>query len=280
MNEAENQNKPVEEEALFNMEDIKDVEPEDESIEIVEDTTKPKTDEVGTPTETEVKDVDYSPLLSELSKNIKYMDKEITVTDIKDVITNYQKGLDYDRKIEKINEIENSEETIYLKEKAKEAGMTTKEYIQALKDYEIKQEKQQDEAKFEEMVNNGVSETIAREVIETGKARKEFEKKQKQLEEKEKLIAEKERKDTEDAIFLQTYPDVDVKAIPKEVFKEAEKSNLLTAYTKYQNDELKKELELLKQNNKNKESSPIKGTTEHGGVVVEQKDDFLRGFEI
>lgn len=280
MNEAENQNKPVEEEALFNMEDIKDVESEDESIELVEDTTKPKTDEVGTPTETEVKDVDYSPLLSELSKNIKYMDKEITVTDIKDVITNYQKGLDYDRKIEKINEIENSEENIYLKEKAKENGMTTKEYIQALKDYEIQHEKQQDEEKFNEMVNNGVSETIAREVIETGKARKEFEKKQKQLEEKEKLIAEKERKDTEDAIFLQTYPDVDVKTIPKEVFKEAEKSNLLTAYTKYQNDELKKELELLKQNNKNKESSPIKGTTEHGGVVVEPKDDFLRGFEI
>lgn len=282
MNEAETKSRPAEDEALFSMEDLEAAEAEEETTDTVEDTTEPSTEEVGTPTETEVKEVevDYKPLLDTLSKNIKYMDEDIKIESIDDVIKNYQKGLDYDRKNEKLNELENSDEMTYLKEKAKESGMTTKDYIKAIKDYEVQQEKTQEEAKLNEMIESGIAESIAREVIETARARKEFQRKEAELNEKQRLIDEKTKADAENELFLQTYPNVDIKSIPKEVFVDAEKSNLLTAYTRYQNQQLVKELELLKQNTKNEKSSPVTGTTEHGGVVIETQDDFLKGFKV
>ena len=68
------------------------------------------------------------------------MDKEITVESLEDVIEKYQKGLDYDRKTAKITELENSEEMQYIKSKAQESGLTTQEYIKAIKEYEVKQQ--------------------------------------------------------------------------------------------------------------------------------------------
>ena len=280
MNEAEIKDKPVNDEALFSMEDLEAQEALDNDTDIVEDTTEPTTEEVGTPAENKEEEVDYSPLLEKLSKNIKYMDEEIKIENIDELIKNYQKGLDYDRKVEKLNEIENSEENTYIKEKAKEAGMTPKDYIKALKDYEVQQTKQQEEAEVNEMVESGVAETIARKVVETNRLAKELNQEKLKLAEEKKNAEEVAKKNAENDLFLQTYPDVDIKSIPKEVFLEAEKSNLITAYTKYQNQQLVREIELLKQNKKNEESSPIKGTTEHGGVVMEKEDDFLKGLGI
>lgn len=280
MNEAEIKDRPVEDGALFDIADFKAEEEREDDIEVVEDTTEPTTEEVSTPAENKEEEVDYKPLLEKLSKNIKYMDEEVKIETIDDLIKNYQKGLDYDRKVEKLNEIENSEENIYIKEKAKEAGLTPKEYIKALKDYEIQQERQQEEAEVNEMVESGIAETIARKVVETNRLAKELNQEKLKLAEEKKIAEERAKKDAENDLFLQTYPDVDIKSIPKEVFLEAEKSNLITAYTKYQNQQLVREIELLKQNKKNEESSPIKGTTEHGGVVVAKEDDFLKGLGI
>jgi len=277
MNEAEIKDTPVEDGALFSMEDFKAEEASEEDIEAVEDTTEPATEEVSTPAETSVED--YSKLLEQLSGKIKYMDQEIKIENVDDLIKNVQKGLDYDRKVEKINEIENSEELTYLKEKAKESGMTTKDYIKAIKDYEVQQAEKQEATELQEMIDNGVAEHIARKVIETNKIAKELQQEKARIAEEKKIVEDAKKKEAENEEFLNAYPNVDIKAIPAEVFKEAEKSNLLTAYTKHQNQQLLKEIELLKQNKKNEDSSPIKGTTEHGGVVIEKQDDFLIGFE-
>lgn len=280
MNEAEIKNRPVNDEALFDLEDLKAAEAEEDEIEVVEDTTEPSAEEVGTPTENKEQEVDYKPLLDKLSKDIKYMDQEVKIESVEDLIKNYQKGLDYDRKVEKLNEIENSEENLYIKEKAKESGMTPKDYIKAIKDYEIQQAKEQEETEIRDMIDNGVSENIARKVVETNRLAKELQQEKLKIAEEKKNAEEVAKKNAENDLFLQTYPDVDIKSIPKEVFLEAEKSNLITAYTKYQNQQLVREIELLKQNKKNEESSPIKGTTEHGGVVMEKEDDFLKGLGI
>jgi hypothetical protein len=276
MNEAEIKDTPVEDGALFDMEDFKAEEAREEDFEAVEDTTEPTTEEVSTPVET--KEEDYSKLLETLSGKIKYMDQEVKIENIDDLIKNVQKGLDYDRKTEKLNEIENSEELTYLKEKAKESGMTTKDYIKAIKDYEIQQAKTNEENEVREMIENGVAEHIARKVVETNRIAKELQQEKLRIAEEKRIVEDAKRKEAENEEFLNAYPSVDIKTIPVEVFKEAEKSNLLTAYTKYHNQQLLKEIELLKQNKKNEESSPIKGTTEHGGVVVEKQDDFLKGF--
>lgn len=289
MNEAEIENKPVEDEALLDFNDIKEAE-EEEVVLFEEDTEEvsndtevsQNSDETESIPAEEVKEeeVDFKPLLDKLSKNIKYMDKEITVDSLEDVIEKYQKGLDYDRKTDKIKELENSEEMEYIKSKAKESGMSTQDYIKALKDYEIKQQEQQEETELEEMIENGVAEHIAKKVIETNRLAKELQAERLKLQEAEKKKELQDKKEAENQEFLRNYPDVDIKSIPKEVFADAEKIGLLSAYARYENNKLKKELEVLKQNQNNKESSPIKGTTEHGGVVIEKQDDFLKGLGI
>ena len=168
----------------------------------------------------------------------------------------------------------------YIKEKAKENGMTPTEYIKAVKEFEIEQAKKQEQEELNEMIESGVAEHIARKVIETNKVAKELQQEKLKLQEAERLANERASKDAEHAKFLETYPDVDIKSIPKEVYQEAEKSNLITAYTKHLNAKLQQEIAQLKQAKQNEESSPIKGTTEHGGVVNEKISDFEKGFGI
>jgi len=275
MNEAENQVIPNEADAiLIDASDFIDNDDEDKET---GETVAPATEEVSTPAETKEQEVDYAPLLNKLKENVKYMDQEVVIDSVDDVIKNYQKGLDYDRKSKKIEELENSDEMIYIREKSKENGMTPAEYIKALKDYEVTQAKEQEEAEVNEMVENGVAETIARKVIETNRMAKELAQEKLNIKNQQDELAKSKAKEAENDLFLQAYPNIDVKTIPKEVFVDAEKSNLLTAYTKYENEQLKKQLALLKQNESNEKSSPVKGTTEHGGVVVEKQDDFLTG---
>ncbi len=274
MNEAQIENTAVEEEAFFSQEDMKDL------TGTTGDTVEPLQEEVSTPTEPTEKEVDYTPLLESLSKNIKYMDKEVKIESIDDLVKNYQKGLNYERLEEKVKGLENSPELNYIRTKAKELGMTPEKYIEEVQNYEKQQAEAVYKQQYDELVESGVSETLAKEIVENNKLAKEYKQDKLRREEEMKLQQEKARKDADNDMFLKAYPDVDLKSIPSEVFAEAEKSNLLTAYTQFKNKELLKEIEILKQNEKNKVSSPVKGTTEHGGVVVEKQDDFLKGLGI
>ena len=272
MNETENQNTPVEEEVLgIDMSDF------DDDITSSEDTEQPADGEVSTPAETTEEEVDFTPLLNRLSKDIKYMDEDIAIDDYDNVKTNYQKGLDYDKKVEKLKEIENGDEMTFVREKAKEQGLTSSEYISKLRNDEIVLVKQQEENELNEMIENGVAEHIARKVIDTNKVAMRLDREDAKRAEQAKEVQLKEAKEADTNMFLEAYPDVNIKDIPQEVFKDAEKSNLLTAYTKHQNTQLLKQIETLKQNKTNEATSPVKTTTEHGGVVVEKEDPFLKG---
>jgi hypothetical protein len=274
MNEDEVVDTPVEDDGSFAI-DLEDLGIENSTA---EDTAEPTTEEVSTPTETNEEEMDFTPLLNKLSKEVKYLDEEVKIEDVDYLKNTFQKGLDYDRKVEKLKELENSEELTYIKEKAKESGMTPTEYIKAIKDFETRQQAEQEEAEIAEMVENGVAENIARKVIETNRIAKELENEKLKLkQEQEKLVLEKQ-KEQENENFLRAYPEIDIKSIPKEVFVDAEKIGLIGAYAKYENAKLKQELELAKQNQKNEKTSPVKSVTEHGGVDLEQEDDFLRGF--
>jgi hypothetical protein len=46
----------------------------------------------------------------------------------------------------------------------------------------------------------------------------------------------------------------------------------------HENRELKKQIQVLKQNEKNRKTAPISGVTSHGSNETAQEDDFLRGF--
>jgi hypothetical protein len=72
---------------------------------------------------------DYKALLDELSKKVKYNKESVQIDSIDDVVSNYQKGLNYDKLQEKFNNLENSKAMSYIKNKAAELGMSVDEYM-------------------------------------------------------------------------------------------------------------------------------------------------------
>lgn len=227
--------------------------------------------------ESKKEDDSYKALLEELSKKVKYNKESVQIESIDDVVNNYQKGLNYDKLQEKLNSLENSKAMSYIKNKAEELGMSIDEYMDQVENYEKEQEKQREQEKLEEMISNGVPEEVAKEVIATSQLRKQLQAEKNQLEKEKKEKESKESKDKEYADFIKEFPDVKPEDIPKDVFLNAENSSLREAYMKYQIEEQKKQIEILKKNQENS-SSAVGSTTERGGVET-KADAFLEGFE-
>lgn len=221
---------------------------------------------------------DYKALLDELSKKVKYNKESVQIDSIDDVVSNYQKGLNYDKLVEKLNNLEHSKAMSYITNKASELGMSIDEYMEQVENYEKEQEKQREQEKLEEMISNGVPEDVAKEVIATSQLRKELQAEKNKLEKEKKEKLDKESKDKEYADFIKEFPDVNAEDIPKDVFLNAENSSLREAYMKYQLEEQKKQIEILKKQNENKSSS-VGSTTEFGGKENKATDPFLEGWD-
>jgi hypothetical protein len=55
----------------------------------------------------EASESDLSELLRQVESKVKYMDKNVQIKDIDELVNNYQKGLDYERQVEKKADLEN-----------------------------------------------------------------------------------------------------------------------------------------------------------------------------
>ena len=220
----------------------------------------------------------YKPFLDELSKKVKYNKESVNVESMDDVISNYQKGLNYDKLQEKLNNLENSKAMSYITNKAQELGMSVDEYMEQVEQYEKEQQKQRDQERLEEMISNGVPEDVAKEVVATSQLRKELQIEKNKIEQEKKKREEQESKDKEYAEFIKEFPDVKAEDIPKDVFLNAQNSSLKEAYMRYQLEEQKKQIEILKKNNSNS-SSTVGSTTEFGGKDSKITDPFLIGFD-
>lgn len=223
-------------------------------------------------------DDSYKKLLEELSKKVKYNKESVQIDSIDDVVNNYQKGLNYDKLQEKLNNLEHSKAMSYITNKAEELGMSVDEYMEQVENYEREQQKQREQEKLEDMIANGVPEDVAKEVIATSQLRKELQAEKNKLEKEKQEQLNKESKDKEYADFIKEFPEVKPEDIPKEVFAEAENSSLREAYMKYQLEEQRKQIEILKKQNENKSSS-VGSTTEFGGKENKSSDPFLAGFD-
>ena len=221
---------------------------------------------------------DYKALLDELSKKVKYNKESVQIDSIDDVVSNYQKGLNYDKLVEKLNNLEHSKAMSYITNKASELGMSVDDYMEQVENYEKEQEKQREQEKLEEMISNGVPEDVAKEVIATSQPRKELQAEKNRLEKEKQEKLDKESKDKEYADFIKEFPDVNAEDIPKDVFLNAENSSLREAYMKYQLEEQRKQIEILKKQNENKSSS-VGSTTEFGGKENKATDPFLEGWD-
>lgn len=247
------------------------------------ESSEEKTNEDSEPSETqednsEDEKVDFKPLLEELSKKVKYNKENVSIESLEDLINGYQKGLNYDKIQEKLENLQNSKAETYIRQKADELGITVDEYMDQVEDYEKKQKEEREKERLEEMMENGVPEELAREVIATAELRKQLQKKENELKEREEASKQKEKEEQEYQDFLKNFPDVNPDDIPKEVFEDAENSDLSSAYMKYKLNDLENKLKVAKQNEENAESS-VGGVTETGPTKENHsKDLFLEGF--
>lgn len=283
-NENVESNTPVTETEVADEDFFSDVDNDVIENGVEESDNSNETEESSTPNETEGKEeeddkVDYAPLLEALSKKVKYNGESVKVDSIDDLITNFQKGLNYDKKNEQYEALQNSKVEQYVSKKAKELGLTVDEYIDQVEEYEAEQEKAREQEKLEEMVNNGVPEDIAREVIATSQLRKQLQAKENELKEREEAQNAKHKEEQEYADFIETFPNVKAEDIPKEVYEAAQSSNLTSAYKDWLIKDLQTKLSIQQTNSKNAKSA-IGSVTESGPTKKNEPTDlFLEGFD-
>ncbi|MBR0473190.1 MAG: hypothetical protein IJI98_10920, partial [Methanosphaera sp.] len=223
-------------------------------------------------------EVDFKPLLEELSKKVKYNKENVTIENLEDLINGYQKGLNYDKKVQELENLQNSKAEVYLKKKADELGISVDEYMDQVEAYEKQQKAERDQERLEEMIESGVPEELAKEVIATAELRRQLQLKENELKEKEKQTEAKEKEEKEYQDFLKNFPDVNPEDIPKEVFEEAVNSDLSSAYMKYKMKDLENQLKIAKQNEENS-ASTVGGVTNTGTTKENHiSDPFLEGF--
>ena len=253
---------------------------EENSENASEETEQSEETEESKPSESEEsKDkVDFAPLLKALSGKIKYNKEEVNVDSIEDLISNYQKGLNYDKKVQELENLQNSKLEKYAKSKADELGISVEEYMDRVEKYEEEQKKAQEEQELEEMIENGVPDSLAREILAGRQLRFEYQKMKNEMKEWKENTQKEEEKNKKYQEFLEKFPDVNPEDIPKEVFEEAEKSSLSEAYMKWQLNELKNQLSVAKTNEKNA-ASTVGSVTSTGPTQENHSVDlFLEGF--
>lgn len=164
------------------------------------------------------------------------------------VIELAQKGMDYDRIKEERDRFKTDSDTItklkaqesFLQELAKSNDMTVDQLMETTR------------ARMLMNNNPGMDEEAALKQVRE-EASKAAEKKES---EKAKEPSPEERRQAMFAGFLAAYPDVKAGDIPQEVWNDAAKTfDLVGAYQRYENRQLRKEIETLRQNNKNRERS-------------------------
>lgn len=223
-------------------------------------------------------EVDFKPLLDALKGKIKYNKEDVTVESIEELINGYQKGLNYDKKLQELENLQNSKLEKYARAKAEQLGITVDEYMDRVEKYEEAQKRQQEEDELEQLISNGMPDTLARELIALRQTRHDFQKEINDLKQEKELAKQEAEKNKEYQDFLDSFPDVNPKDIPKEVFEEAEKSSLSNAYMKWKIKNLETQLSVAEQNKKN-ESSTVGSVTDTGTTKEKhERDLFLEGF--
>ena len=157
-------------------------------------------------------------------------------------------------------------------------SISVEEYMDRVEKYEEEQKKAQEEQELEEMIENGVPDSLAREILAGRQLRFEYQKMKNEMKEWKESTQKEEEKNKKYQEFLEKFPDVNPEDIPKEVFEEAEKSSLSEAYMKWQLNELKNQLSVAKTNEKNA-TSTVGSVTSTGPTQENHSVDlFLEGF--
>lgn len=261
-------------------ENITEEEDENISEEETNETQKPTEEQEDNSEDNE--EVDLQPLLKALSGKIKYNKEEVNVKSIEDLVAGYQKGLNYDKKLQELEDLQKAHNTRleqYAQEKADSLGISVDEYMDRVEKYEEQQKRQQELDELNELVDAGAPESLAKELIAGREQRRQLQKELAEIRAEREASKKEAEKDKEYQDFITQFPDVKPDDIPKEVFEEAEKTTLTNAYMKWKLKDLENQLSVVEKNEKNSKSA-IGRTTDNGTVKENHKRDFfLEGFE-
>lgn len=214
------------------------------------------------------------------NQGLKYNGESVKIENFDDLVSTYQKGLNYDKVKAKADADKDNDDVLrYITGKAQSMGISAKEYIKRVKDYEAEQAKAVIEKDVQEMMNNNVPEEVARRVANVEARMKDLDTREAQLtKEKEEAQAQK-NKDKEYEDFLKEYPEVKAEDIPGEVFENAKTMGLRSAYAQYENKLLKQQIKQMEQNKNNAASSVVSATSNGSNTEQESKDAFFMGFD-
>jgi hypothetical protein len=202
---------------------------------------------------------------------VKY-NKEEREIPIDEAIPLVQKGLNYDKVQERLQQLESDPRLSFVEELAQQFGMDVPTYLEAVK-------AQKEEQRIQELVEQGISQELAQEMLENRKFRDQFEAEKKAKAEEEKANADY----NEFFDYFRQANDRDFNAqsdeIPPSVWEATQKGvPLKYAYMEHQNNQFKQQLQTLKQNESNKQKAPVGSVTAHGTTETASEDLFMQGF--
>jgi hypothetical protein len=235
----------------------------------VEEVTEP----VEVPAEEEAPPQATEPTEAEALQmlRVKY-NKEEREIPIDEAIPLVQKGLNYDKTLERLQALESDPRLSFVEELAQQFDMDVPTYLEAVK-------QQREEERLNELLQQNIPEEYAREMLENRKFRDQFETEKKAKAEEEKANAD--YNEFFDYFRQANGRDFNSQSdeIPPSVWEATQKGvPLKYAYMEHQNNQFKQQLQTLKQNQTNAKKAPVGSVTAHGSNEVASEDDFLAGF--
>lgn len=195
---------------------------------------------------------------------IKYNHEEKEIS-LDEAVMLAQKGMNYDKVMERLKQLESDPRLLYVNQQAQKYNMTPEQYIEAVR-------KQEEQEKLNELIQKNIPADLAREILENRKFREEIKK-------KEEAAAAQEKKQKEYQDFLTTFPDVKAEDIPTSVWQQVDKGvPLKYAYMEHAYTELKNALAAAKQKEEVSKKAVVGSVTEHGSKEETSEDPFLIGF--
>lgn len=230
----------------------------------------PVSEEVDT-LETEQTEVEEARQEAIQALKVKYNKEEMEIP-LDDAIPLVQKGLNYDKTLERLQALESDPRLSFVEELAREQGMEVNEYLEAVQQFKEQQ-------KLDELLQQNIPEEYAKEMLENRKFRE-------QLEAEKKAKAEEEQKNAEFNEFFDAFRQFNGKdfvpgqdEIPQEVWEaHANGTPLKYAFMEHQMKQLQSKVQVLTQNKQNEQKAPVGSLSAHGSQSVESEDEFLRGF--
>ena len=244
------------EEKIFEEEDIKIDEeemilPDDfEDIPTLEENGNNPETNVEQTSETEVpaqQGVTEEQVLEFLNnRGLKYNGEAVRIEKFDDLVSTYQKGLNYDKVKAKADADKDNEDVLsYITSKAQSMGISAKDYIQKVKDFEKQQEQAKIEQHTQSLIDRGIDEETARSVAETRAYMEQLKNEKAEFEKQKAELQAQKDKDREYEEFLKAYPEVKAEEIPVEVFENAKSIGMKSAYAQYENKLLKEKIKQM-----------------------------------